>query len=98
MKKLFLSFLIFTALSCADRAQKDTCLCTMQKYQRILIKSTTTQAVLSTSEWHTVGDPEPYSTDCDLDGSLAAYGTTGALLLSDGNYSVREYEHRITCK
>lgn len=97
MKNLFLSFIGFLALSCADRSQKDTCSCTKQKYERVLIKSTATQAVISASQWQAVGSPEPYSTDCDLHGSVTGSGTAGAILLSDGNYSVREYEYRISC-
>lgn len=97
MKKLFLTFLGFFALmSCTDSHK--ACLCVKQKYERKVVKSTATQAVISASEWQAAGSAEPYSTDCDLHGSVASSGSTGAMLLPSGNYSVTEYEYRVSCK
>ena len=90
-------FTFIFLVCCADR-QQDGCKCVSQKYERLVIKNSHTQNIISASAWYESGSPENYKiNDCSKDGSIAGSGSTGAILLADGNYSVKEYEIRLKC-
>ena len=90
-------FSVLSLLYCTDRSQNN-CNCISQRYERTVIKNSHTQNIISASAWYETGTPENYKiNDCSKDGSVVGSGSTGATLLIDGNYSLKEYEIRLKC-
>lgn len=95
MKRLFLGFLILSALACRDR-DENACNCKSEKWERNVVKETTTQNIISSTDWQVVSST-PYGTDCNTNGNTIGSGSENTHYLGNNQYSQTEFKYLIKC-